>query len=158
VLRQEFQAHSPAIASDDITLKRPRTILIAVAWSITNASIILNAFLRMGNFAVINLFITGQPFLWFLVLLLFSISVFAGMLLEDIKSIILGAFEAIALTVLLTYTGMILPILVGEAPNIYVQEIYANSMSYIFTMFFPLIPLSFIIGAILGGFLEDWLF
>jgi hypothetical protein len=112
----------------------------------------------VGSFAIISLFLGSQPFLWFIVLLLFFISVFAGMLLEDIKSIVLGAFEALALTVLLTYVGMIIPILAGNVPSIYVQEIYSNSMSYIFAMFFPLIPVSFIIGALLGGFLEDWLF
>jgi hypothetical protein len=146
------------MASDEITWKKPRTVLIVAAWSITNACVILNVFFWMGNFAIINLFTGSQPFLLFVVLLLFFISVFAGMLLEDIKSIVLGAFEAMALTVLLTYAGMILPILVGDAPTMYVQEIYTNSMSYIFAMFFPLIPVSFIIGAIVGGFLEDWLF
>jgi hypothetical protein len=159
VLAEEFQAYTQVAASDEITWRKPRTVLIVTAWSVTNASVILNVFLHVGGFATINLFLGGsQTFLWFFLLLLFSISVFAGMLLEDIKSIVLGAFEAIALTVLLTYAGMVLPILTGNAPGFYLQEIYTSSMSYIFSIFFPLIPLSFIMGAIIGGILEDWLF
>jgi hypothetical protein len=80
------------------------------------------------------------------------------MLLEDIKSIVLGVFEALALTILLTYVGMALPALAGDAPSIFVNAIYAYAVYDIFRMFFPLIPLSFFVGAVIGGFVKDWLF
>jgi len=141
--------------SDEITWTKPRTVLVVIAWSIISASIMLNVFLSGSQ-------IVGYAF-WSIstalpILMLFFISVFVGMLLEDIKSIVLGVFEALALTILLTYVGMALPALVGNAPSIYVNAIYADAMYDIFRMFFPLIPLSFLMGAAVGGFLADWLF
>jgi hypothetical protein len=92
------------------------------------------------------------------VLLLFVISVFAGIVLGDLKSIVLGLFEALALTIFLAYLGMVLPALIGDAPSFYAQAIYYLSADNIFIMAFPLFPLSFLAGAITGGFLQDWLF
>lgn len=121
---------------------------MVIVWSITSASIIL------------NVFFTGEQVLeWYILLLLFFISVFAGMLLQNIKAIVIGAFEAVFLTALLTWTGMILPILVGGVAGFYqAQAIYIVSFAYAFRFFFPLVPLSMAIGAVVGGFAEDWLF
>jgi hypothetical protein len=115
----------------------------------------LNVFLsgsRMVGFAFWSIS-TALP-----TMLLLFISVFAGMLLEDIKSIVLGVFEAFALTILLTYLGMAFPALVGDAPSVYVNAIYSGSVYEIFRLFFPLIPLTFFVGATIGGFVKDWLF
>lgn len=145
---QRFQAHTLSTASDEITWKKPKSIIIAIAWSITNTSIILNVF-----------FTGGQALEWYILLLLFAISIFAGILLQDIKAIVLGAFEAIFLTVFLTYTGMIFPILVGGVGDFYqAQTVYTIFFDYIFKFFFPMVPISMSIGAIAGGFVEDWLF
>jgi hypothetical protein len=92
------------------------------------------------------------------VLLLFFTSVVAGILLVDIKSIVLGIFEALALTLLLTYLGIGFPAFIGNAPSFYVNAIYMTGIYEVFRMFFPLIPLSFLMGGIIGGFLGDWLF
>jgi hypothetical protein len=78
------------------------------------------------------------------------------MLLEDIKSIILGIFEAITLTILLTYAGITLPALMGNAPGVYANLIYTTAIYKIFSMFFPLIPMCFLVGALIGGFIKDW--
>jgi hypothetical protein len=155
VFSQEFQAYSSQAASDEITWKKPRTILVVIAWSIISTSIMLNAFLS-GSQTVGYTFwsiSTAVP-----LLLLFLVSVLAGMLLADIRSIVLGIFEALALTILLTYTGIALPLLVGNAPSLYANAIPETAIHDVFSMFFPLIPFSFLIGALMGGFLEDWLF
>ena len=140
--------------SDEITWRKPRTILVVIAWSVISASIMLNVFLSGSHVVGYALWSvsTALP-----VTLLFFISIFAGLLLEDLKSIVLGIFEALALTMLLTYLGISLPALIGTAPNYYVQAIYTTALADIFTMSFPLIPLSFLVGAIIGGFLQDWL-
>jgi hypothetical protein len=78
------------------------------------------------------------------------------MLLEDIKSIVLGIFEAMALTILLTYAGMTLPAITGNAPGFYPNVVYTTALYKIFAMFFPLIPICFLVGAIIGGFIKDW--
>ena len=122
--------------------------MIVIAWSITNASILLNLF-----------YSGGQTLEWYILLLLFFVSVFAGMLLADIKAIVLGMFEAIFITLLLSYIGMILPIFVGGVSGYYeAQAVYTVSMTSIFRFFFPMVPLLSAIGALAGGFFEDWLF
>jgi len=150
-----FQACFSSATSDEITWKKPRTVLVVIAWSIISASLMLNLFLsrsKMVGFTFWSIS-TALP-----ITLLFFISIFAGMLLEDIKSIILGVFEALALTILLTYVGMALPALLGDAPSVLVNAVYGGAMYEIFVMFFPLIPLSFFVGAAIGGFVKDWLF
>lgn len=145
---QGFQSGLFPAASDDITWRRPRSVVMVVVWSITNASIILNVF-----------FGGEQELAWYILLLLFFVSIFAGMLLQDVKAIIIGAFEAIFLTALLTWMGMILPILVGGVNSFYqAQAVYTVSFGYMFRFFFPLVPISMAIGAVIGGFAEDWLF
>jgi hypothetical protein len=148
VHNQGFQLNLFPAASDDITWRKPKSVAMVVVWSITNASIIL------------NVFFSGEQVLeWYILLLLFFISIFAGMLLQDIKAIIIGAFEAIFLTALLTWTGMILPIMVGGVTGFYqAQAVYTVSFGYAFRFFFPLVPISMAIGAVVGGFAEDWLF
>jgi len=136
------------LASDEITWRRPRSIVIVLAWSITSASIVLNAFL--SGSLTLNLYV---------LLLLFFLSVFAGMLLQDIKAIVLGVFEAVFLTVLLTYIGLTLPALAGGTP-FYGQTnaVTMIALQDVFTMFFPAFPIIVVMGAIIGGFVEDWLF
>jgi len=135
------------LASDEITWKKPRSIAIVLAWSITNASIVLNVFLS-----------GGLTLKWYILLLLFFFSVFAGMLLQDVKAIVLGVFEAIFLSMLLTYIGWTLPTFVGGTP-FYGQatEVGMAALQYAFTMFFPMFPIVLVMGAVVGGFVEDWL-
>jgi hypothetical protein len=148
VLGQRSQANTVLALSDEVTWKKPRNILIVAAWSITSASIMLNVFLN-----------GGQTLEWYVLLLLFFMSIFGGMLLQEIKAIVLGVFEAIFLTVLLTYIGMIFPILIGRVTDFYeIQQIYTSSFQYAFKIFFPMVPIIMAIGAIVGGFAEDWLF
>lgn len=145
---QRFQEYVLSAASDEITWKKPRNIAIVIAWSITSASIILNVFLH-----------GSQTMEWYVLLLLFFISVFAGMLLEDIKTIVLGIFEAFFLTTLLTYIGLILPVLLGNVADFYQANlVYWVSIEIVFRMFFPMVTLSLVIGGIVGGFAKDWLF
>ena len=154
MFKQEFQAYYSQAASDEITWRKPRTIIIVIAWSIISTSIMLNVFLsgnRIVGFAFWSIS-TALP-----LLLLFLLSIFAGVLLGDLKSIILGVFETFALWILLMYVGMSLPAIVGNAPLLYQQEVYQNAIYNIFAMSFPLVPLAFLLGAVLGGFLEDWL-
>jgi hypothetical protein len=148
VIDRRFQAQTFSTASDETTWKKPGSITIVTAWSITSASIILNVFLA-----------GIQTTEWYVPLVLFFISIFAGMLLEDVKAIILGIFEALSLTVLLTYAGMIMPALIGKVANYYqANTVYMVSAGLIFTTFFPLGMMSLIIGGMVGGFVKDWLF
>jgi hypothetical protein len=137
----------PLVATDEVTWRKPRSIAIVIAWGITNASIVLNAFL------------SGREALeWYDLLLLFFISGFAGVLLTDVKAIVLGVFEALFLSVLITYVGMILPVLLGNVSGFYqANVVYWLALGLIFRAFFPMALLTFIMGGILGGFAEDWL-
>jgi hypothetical protein len=132
--------------SDEITWRKPTNVLLVIAWSITNASIAL------------NLFVNGAQLLgWYALLLFFFISVFAGMLLEELKSIILGSFEGLFLTIFLTYLGMTLPAFFGGLDYYQAQWILMSSLGWTFRMFFPFFPIIVVMGAIVGGFARDWL-
>jgi hypothetical protein len=108
---------------------------------------------------VLNVFLSGsQALAWYILLLLFFLSIFAGMLLQDLKAIVLGMFEAVFLSMLLTFLGMILPTLVGGTPYYgEANEVGVLALQYAFRMFFPMFPIALVTGALIGGFLEDWL-
>lgn len=135
-------------ASDDITWRMPRSIAIVIAWGVTNASIVLNAFL------------SGRQILgWYDFLFLLLISAFAGVLLADIKTIVLGIFESLFLCVLISYTCMILPALFGNVAGLgQANAIYWLAIFMIFQAFFPTALMMFVVGGMLGGFLEGLLF
>jgi hypothetical protein len=146
VFNQGSQAY-PFLASDEITWKKPRSIAIVLGWSVTSASIALNVFLS-----------GSQSPEWYILLLLFFLSVFAGMLLQDLKAIVLGVFEVVFLSILLTYIGMILPTLVGGTPYYgEANEVSLAGLQYLFRMFFSVFPIALIMGALVGGFVQDWL-
>jgi hypothetical protein len=131
-----------------MTWKEPRTIAVVIAWGVTEASIVLNAFL------------SGRQMLeWYDLLLLFSISVFAGVLLVDIKAIVLGIFESLFLSIILSYVCMILPVLVGDVAGFgQANVIYWVTIGFVFRAFFPIGIMMFVAGGMLGGFAEGLLF
>jgi hypothetical protein len=141
-------ANIPSLASDEITWKKPRSIAIVLAWSVINVAILLNVFL-----------LAGQTMEWYFMALLFSVSVYAGMILEDLKAIILGVFEALGLTMILAYLLMILPALVGAISGFYQQNLVLNNaVGYLFKMMFPLGVVLIVLGGLIGGILKDWLY
>jgi hypothetical protein len=147
VFNQGSQAYG-LLASDEVTWRKPSSILIVLAWSVTTACIELNAFLN-----------GSQMLEWYVLLIIFLLSIFAGMLLQDIKAIILGVFEAVVLSVLLTYIGIVLPTFVGGTPYYgQANAVYWVALQYVFRMFFPAFPIILVMGALIGGFVEDWLF
>jgi len=140
-------------ASDEITWRKPRSIAIVIAWGIMNASIVLNAFLSGGQIGGA----TGLE--WYYLLLLFSVSVFAGLLLADVKTIVLGVFESLFISILFVYLGIILPVLLGNVAGFgQANVVYWTAIGLIFKAFFPLGILTFVLGGMLGGFMEDLLF
>jgi predicted neutral ceramidase superfamily lipid hydrolase len=147
VQNQTFETQTLSTASNEIEWRKPRNVLTVAAWSVTNATIAMGVFL------------TGSPApQWYFLLLLLFISIFAGMLLQDLKTIILGIFEALFLTVLLTYIFMVLPAFISGVSYYEAQVIYTGAVGWTFTMFFPLFPIILIMGAIIGGFAEDWIY
>jgi hypothetical protein len=79
-------------------------------------------------------------------------------LLAEVKAIVLGVFEALFLCVLMTYVALILPVLVGNVAGFYqANTVYWLALAVIFRAFFPVGLLAFVMGGILGGFVEDWL-
>lgn len=134
-------------ASDELTWRKPRSVAIVIAWSLTNSAIILNAFL--GGRQVMG---------WYDFAFVFLVSTFAGVLLADVKTIVLGIFESLFLSVLLMYIGLVLPVLLGNVAGFYQANlIYWVSLGLIFKAFFPLAVLAYLLGGMLGGFAEDLL-
>lgn len=133
-------------SSDELTWKKPRSIAIVIVWSIVNASLILNAFL------------SGRQFLaWYDMLLVFSISAYAGVLLAETKTLILGVFESLFISVLLVYLGMILPVLLGDVAGFFQANIvYWDAMGFILKLFLfpPLGTVAHFLGGLLGWFAE----
>jgi len=102
-------------------------------------------------------FLGGRlPLEWFDWLLLLFVGVFAGVLLADVKAIVFGAFEALFLSVTLTYFFMILPVIVGNVEGFYFSNVvYSLSITRVFWEFFPIPAFMFFLGGIVGGFIGD---
>lgn len=134
-------------ASDELTWRKPRSVAIVIAWGFTNTAIILNAFLS-GR----------QIMAWYDFVLVLFVSAFAGVLLADVKTIVLGIFESLFLSVLLMYIALVLPVLLGNVAGFYQANlIYWVSLGLIFKAFFPLAVFAYFLGGMLGGFAEDLL-
>jgi len=131
--------------TNNLTWKKPRSIAIVIAWGTINASIVLQAFLNRR-----------LSLEWFDLLFLFFVGIFAGVLLADVKTIVLGIFEALFLSIGLTYFCMILPVLVGNVGGFFqANVIYQATLGYIFRAFFPTAVFACFLGGMLGGFVED---
>lgn len=95
---------------------------------------------------------------WYDLFLLFFVGAFAGVLLADAKTLILGVFESLFLSVLLVYLGMILPVLLGNVAGFYQANIvYWDSLGFIFKAFFPIGAMVHFLGGVLGWFMEGLL-
>ena len=142
-----LQLNITSLASDETTWKKPKTIAIVIAWSVINVGILMYVFL-----------FAGQSMEWYFMTLLFAVSVYAGAILEDIKAIILGGFEALALTIILAYVLMIIPALIGQISGFYQQNLVLTiALGFLFRMMFPLGIVLIVIGGLIGGLLEGWL-
>jgi hypothetical protein len=130
---------------DEVTWRKPRSIAITIVWGVTNAFIALQAFLG-GR----------ENLAWFDLLFIFFVAVFAGALLADVKTVILGIFESIFLSVAIMYLCLILPVIVGNVAGYYqANVVYTMSVNWVFWAFFPLTVFSCFLGAIVGLFVED---
>ena len=136
------------LATDEITWKEPRSVAIVIAWGIMNASIVLLAFLN-GR----------QGLVWYDLLLLFFVSAFAGVILAEVKTVVLGIFETLFLSVVLTFFFMVLPAIVGNVAGFYhANVIYTMSVNWVFWLFFPTGMLAIFLGGLFGTFVEDLVF
>ncbi|MBX5326948.1 MAG: hypothetical protein ACQXXH_07070 [Candidatus Bathyarchaeia archaeon] len=136
------------MAANGVTWKKPRSIVIILAWGVLNASLVMLAFLG-GRL----------PLEWFDWLLLFFVAVFAGALLAEMKTIVLGAFEALLVSVGLTYLFMVLPVIVGNVEGYYFSNVvYSLSVTRVFWEFFPVPAFMCLLGGVVGGFVEDFIF
>lgn len=118
-----------------------------IAWGVSNAALILNAFLGGRN-----------ALAWYDLFLVFFVSAFAAFLLVDAKTLILGTFESLFLSVLLVYIGMILPVLLGDVAGFYQANIvYWEALGFIFRAFFPIGAMTHILGGLFGWFAEGLL-
>jgi ABC-type dipeptide/oligopeptide/nickel transport system permease subunit len=79
--------------------------------------------------------------------------------LVEIKAIVLGVFEALFLSIALTFFCMLLPVILGNVAGYYhANVIYSMSVDRVFWLFFPTATLAFVVGGIIGGFAEDLIF
>lgn len=128
-----------------IPKERIKDILIVLSWGIIYSSIILQA-----RFS-------GREFLSELdLLLLFAISILAGVILKDMKAIIIGSMGALLFSVLVMFLVLTLPTLLGFVPYAYQSEfIHILAISVIFKLIFPAALFMCFLGAVLGGFFGE---
>jgi len=119
--------------------------LVVLAWSISMASIILQALLY-GR----------QPLSTFDLLFLFIVSTLAGLVLVDIKWIILGYAGSLFLSTLLMFVCLTLPVTLGKLLYAFHGEfVQLLTINMIFTALFPYSILACFFGVLFGGFLAE---
>lgn len=128
-----------------IPKERIKDILIVLSWGVIYTSIMLHACF------------SGREFLSELdLLLLFVISVLAGLVLKDMKAIIFGFMGTLLFSVLLMFLVLTLPTLLGYMPYAYQSEfVHILAIRIIFRLIFPAALFICFVGAILGGFFSE---
>ena len=117
-----------------------KDVLVIISWGFLMAAIILQALYANASLAALD------------ILLLFVVSVVAGMLLIDIKTILLGYTCSFSLSVLITFICLTLPMTLGTFEYAAQSEaLYRAAVFMIFTSFFPAPIILCLIGGFLGS-------
>ena len=117
-----------------------KDVLVVISWGFLMAAIILQALYANASLAALD------------ILLLFVVSVVAGMLLIDIKTILLGYLCSFSLSVLITFICLTLPVTLRIFEYAALNEaLYRAAVFMIFTSVFPAPIILCLIGGFLGS-------
>lgn len=121
-----------------------KNVLIIVSWGFLMASIVLQALYTHMSLTALD------------ILLLFVVSVLAGMILIDIKTIVLGYICSFFLSVLITFICLTLPATLGIFEYAMQSEaLYRVAISVIFTGVFPAPIILCFIGGFVGSAISE---
>lgn len=117
-----------------------RKRIAVVGWAIIIASILLHSLYQK------------QSVSFFDFALLFLASVFAGLILVDIRTILVGYLVAFVLSVALIYVCLILPVLldVFTYPE-FGEVVYREAVKLVFVAVFPISFFTCFVGGFIGG-------
>jgi len=127
--------------------ERLKAALIVISWSLIISSILLRALYERPILSVLEL------------ALLVIVSIFAGAVMANARTVVLGYIASIILTIFITYFSLVLPVLlnkIGFAPL--GDLVYQQAIIMVFRGIFPVPIFLCFIGAFVGGFLGERLF
>jgi len=119
-------------------------ILITLGWSTSSSSIILQALYQRPTPTATD------------IILLAAISLLAGALLADARKVMFGYILSTALTIIIVFLILALPMLLGLVKQTGLYQIfYAGNMTMMFRYMFPTTFITSLISSIIGGYLGE---
>jgi len=120
---------------------KPKIIFILCGWTILTSSIILQSLY------------TSPTLSWFHWLLLLLASIFSGILLTDLKTVVLGYFVVIALSLFfIIFCLSILPVITGKVLfAAALDTLLGSAIVMVIRSTFPGVWIMCLLGGILGG-------
>lgn len=132
-----------------------KNILATIGWTILISFVILWALYNGHSYSFEALTTYGPSLMIDDLVLVFAVSVLAGLVLLDLESIMLGSLGALGLSAVIVYVCINLPSYLGIVSYPVLQQyLQIGAIVFIFRSFLLSAILS-IIGALLGGLLGE---
>jgi hypothetical protein len=130
-------------------------LAITLGWAILFASIMLQ-YLYLPKYSLVATILLAPPLEN--VILLFSTSLLAGMLLIDPLKVVSAFIIAFATALLIMFTALLSPVLLGTATGSYAgNAISTGAIGFIFGSVFPTATFTTLLGGFAGGILGEML-
>ena len=124
--------------------KRMKDILVMIGWAIIVASVVLQALYQRWS-------LTGLD-----MVLLFIVSVLAGMVLVDPEVIVLSYAGSIFMSVLIMFVCLTLPATLGMLTYVVLEQLlYSEALSTIVKSLIPIPIILCLMGGLIGGFIGE---
>jgi len=121
-----------------------RVLVSVLCWGIVVASILLQ-----------NLFSHPLVDVTSLVLLVL-VSFFAGLVILDLRYVVIGWFASLILSVLVVLLVLVLPLYLGLVPHLTLgEDLYAGAIVMIFRAYFPNIVVLTLLASSIGAMIGD---
>lgn len=132
-----------------------KNILITSEWTILLSGVILWAFYSGHSYSLEALSTYGPAFMLDDLVIVFAVSVFAGLILVDLESIVFGSVGVLGSSVVIVFLCINLPSFLGMIEYPALREyLQVAAVNFIFRSFM-LSGVICLMGALLGGFLGE---
>jgi len=122
-----------------------KTVTVTLGWAVILSNILLNAIYQ------------GLPVNIWILLSIFAVSVFAGLILVNIDRIVAAAIVSLILSILIMFFCLSLPAILAKIEPGLEDLLYAGALGWIVKYIFPFPTLLCILGGLIGGMVGEWM-
>ncbi len=122
-------------------------IRVSVFWALLLSAVLMHSLLTSQSLSILDLVLLTLVCFW------------AGLILVDIESIVVGSFFALGLCTLIMFVEFSIPAFLGVLSHAEFNEIvYYQAIRMIFTAIFPVPVILCLVAGILGGYFGERVF